>query len=288
MKLNFFNNDRHDKAIEHAKNAILEYSQAYLELKNQRLLLTSDQNLRDMKEKAKFLAIAYYNMGVEEEFFDNYQSALGSYDKACKTFEEAFGNHDPLIAKFRKAYYDAKEKLMKGGRQNTQKNRRLVIKRNGSEPGILSKTPQQVRKAQISRPQSSNYQASASGSIKFRPFSSGFPDSHNKSPQYVFQHNQIRQRNGVFSPSSVTHSALSKGGKLLSAGHMSTGNLAERQLNKSNGSTLEEEIYYQEPRDKYVSHPALVDRTRLAKEEQIPKEIQKLQLEGVLDWENEK
>ena len=53
------------------------------------------------------LAIAYHNMGVEEEFRGNLEAALSWYEKSVRVLEENDISHDNLIKKFAQAYETA-------------------------------------------------------------------------------------------------------------------------------------------------------------------------------------
>ena len=55
------------------------------------------------------LAIAYNNLGIEENFCGDYDSSLRSYYKAFKTVKDHLGSEDLLTKKFRTAYDKAKE-----------------------------------------------------------------------------------------------------------------------------------------------------------------------------------
>lgn len=130
----------HEKALDHAKSAVLEFSHEYVVLKgpgNTSGLF--DGKIRDLKEKAKFLAIAYYNMGAEEEFFCEYENAITCYDKAYKTMEEVFGENEPLITKIKKAYLEARDvsifprililiSFRNGSKDSKVRNRERILK----------------------------------------------------------------------------------------------------------------------------------------------------------------
>lgn len=55
------------------------------------------------------LGIAYHNLGVEEDFCSQFESAIQSYYQAFKLIEEHCGTSEPLYAKFKKAYEEAKD-----------------------------------------------------------------------------------------------------------------------------------------------------------------------------------
>lgn len=54
------------------------------------------------------LAIAYHNLGVEEDHCGNLENAKQAYYKAFEMVERINGPDDPLAKKFKQAYVDAK------------------------------------------------------------------------------------------------------------------------------------------------------------------------------------
>lgn len=55
------------------------------------------------------VAIAFYNIGVESEFFKQYEPALHWYKKAYMFIEEKLGADDSNIRKYKDAYLILKE-----------------------------------------------------------------------------------------------------------------------------------------------------------------------------------
>lgn len=55
------------------------------------------------------VSIAFYNIGVESEFFKQFESALHWYKKAFAFIEEKLGADDPSIRKYKDAYFILKE-----------------------------------------------------------------------------------------------------------------------------------------------------------------------------------
>jgi hypothetical protein len=55
------------------------------------------------------VAISFYNIGVESEFFKQYDAALHWYKKAFTFIEEKLGSNDSNIKKYKSAYLSLKE-----------------------------------------------------------------------------------------------------------------------------------------------------------------------------------
>lgn len=64
----------------------------------------SDQN----KDRTAVLAIAYHNMGVEQEFLRSYPAAILSYKKAVNFAEKNLGPDDGITQNLRNVYDNAK------------------------------------------------------------------------------------------------------------------------------------------------------------------------------------
>ena len=59
--------------------------------------------------QARMLAIAYHNLGSEEDYCKNLEGAVQSYFKAFRLYEENFGPDDPIIEKFKNSYEEARQ-----------------------------------------------------------------------------------------------------------------------------------------------------------------------------------
>jgi len=66
-----------------------------------------DQN----KDKVAVLAIAYHNMGVEQEFLRSYPAAILSYKKAVNFAEKHLGPEDGITQNLRSVYENAKNEV---------------------------------------------------------------------------------------------------------------------------------------------------------------------------------
>lgn len=59
--------------------------------------------------KVHLVAVAFYNLAVEEEFQRDYDKALEWYKKAYQFIEEKLGPNEVSIKKFKLAYESTKE-----------------------------------------------------------------------------------------------------------------------------------------------------------------------------------
>lgn len=65
------------------------------------------------KDKVAVLAIAYHNMGVEQEFLRSYPAAILSYKKAVNFAEKNLGAEDGITQNLRSVYENAKNEVSK-------------------------------------------------------------------------------------------------------------------------------------------------------------------------------
>ena len=63
------------------------------------------------KDRKAVLAIAYHNMGVEQEFLRSYPAAILSYKKAVNFAEKHLGPEDGITANLRNVYENAKNEV---------------------------------------------------------------------------------------------------------------------------------------------------------------------------------
>jgi len=77
------------------------------ELEDQAALQNKDTN----KDKVAVLAIAYHNMGVEQEFLRSYPAAILSYKKAVNFAEKNLGPDDGITQNLRSVYENAKNEV---------------------------------------------------------------------------------------------------------------------------------------------------------------------------------
>lgn len=63
------------------------------------------------KDRTAVLAIAYHNMGVEQEFLRSYPAAILSYKKAVNFAEKNLGPEDGITQNLRNVFENAKVEL---------------------------------------------------------------------------------------------------------------------------------------------------------------------------------
>ena len=63
------------------------------------------------KDRTAVLAIAYHNMGVEQEFLRSYPAAILSYKKAVNFAEKNLGTDDGITQNLRNVYENAKKEV---------------------------------------------------------------------------------------------------------------------------------------------------------------------------------
>lgn len=63
------------------------------------------------KDKVAVLAIAYHNMGVEQEFLRSYPAAILSYKKAVNFAEKNLGGEDGITMNLRSVYENARNEV---------------------------------------------------------------------------------------------------------------------------------------------------------------------------------
>jgi len=78
------------------------------------------------KDRTAVLAIAYHNMGVEQEFLRSYPAAILSYKKAVNFAEKNLGPEDGITQNLRNVFENAKVELdtalyKKGGKNARSK-----------------------------------------------------------------------------------------------------------------------------------------------------------------------
>ena len=64
------------------------------------------------KDRTAVLAIAYHNMGVEQEFLRSYPAAILSYKKAVNFAEKHLGPEDGITSNLRNVYENAKKEVL--------------------------------------------------------------------------------------------------------------------------------------------------------------------------------
>lgn len=67
----------------------------------------------DFKQNVTSLAIAFHNVGVEEEHFKNYEMCLLNYGNSCQISKDNLGPEHRLTKKFEELFMEFNKKLNK-------------------------------------------------------------------------------------------------------------------------------------------------------------------------------
>lgn len=100
---------RHSEALEHAQNALIM-------LQEELFTVTMNNDSDDAKveqraDRISVLAIAYHNIGVEEEFLKKYDRSLQAYKKGVEIAETYLGPEHSITITLRNSYLAAKKSL---------------------------------------------------------------------------------------------------------------------------------------------------------------------------------
>ena len=111
--------NKHELALNHAMSAVILLQEMMLRRKLDPN--SNDDDLEDVpgtiqpketnKDKVAVLAIAYHNMGVEQEFLRSYPAAILSYKKAVNFAEKHLGPEDGITQNLRSVYENAKNEV---------------------------------------------------------------------------------------------------------------------------------------------------------------------------------
>ena len=112
--------NKHELALNHAMSAVILLQEMMLRRKLDPASAMED-DLEDVpghvvpketnKDKVAVLAIAYHNMGVEQEFLRSYPAAILSYKKAVNFAEKHLGPDDGITQNLRSVYENAKNEV---------------------------------------------------------------------------------------------------------------------------------------------------------------------------------
>lgn len=108
--------NKHELALNHAMSAVILLQEMQLRKRldpqtvqeEEEELSTGNENSKD---RTAVLAIAYHNMGVEQEFLRSYPAAILSYKKAVNFAEKNLGPEDGITQNLRNVYENAKNEL---------------------------------------------------------------------------------------------------------------------------------------------------------------------------------
>lgn len=111
--------NKHELALNHAMSAVILLQEMMLRKKLDPQSCIEDdleepgaaQKKDTNKDKVAVLAIAYHNMGVEQEFLRSYPAAILSYKKAVNFAEKNLGPDDGITQNLRSVYENAKNEV---------------------------------------------------------------------------------------------------------------------------------------------------------------------------------
>ena len=111
--------NKHELALNHAMSAVILLQEMMLRKKLDPQSCIEDdldepgsaQKKDTNKDKVAVLAIAYHNMGVEQEFLRSYPAAILSYKKAVNFEENNLGPDDGITQNLRSVYENAKNEV---------------------------------------------------------------------------------------------------------------------------------------------------------------------------------
>ena len=92
--------NKHELALNHAMSAVILLQEMQLRRRLDPSSVDDDddsqQPAENSKDRTAVLAIAYHNMGVEQEFLRSYPAAILSYKKAVNFAEKHLGAEDGI------------------------------------------------------------------------------------------------------------------------------------------------------------------------------------------------
>lgn len=107
--------NKHELALNHAMSAVILLQEMQLRRRLDPSSVDDDddsqQPAENSKDRTAVLAIAYHNMGVEQEFLRSYPAAILSYKKAVNFAEKHLGAEDGITQNLRNVYENAKNEL---------------------------------------------------------------------------------------------------------------------------------------------------------------------------------
>ncbi|CDW83438.1 tpr domain containing protein [Stylonychia lemnae] len=111
--------NKHELALNHAMSAVILLQEIMLRKRldpasnsdEEEEYQTTALGDANQKDRTAVLAIAYHNMGVEQEFLRSYPAAILSYKKAVNFAEKHLGFEDGITQNLRNVYENAKNEL---------------------------------------------------------------------------------------------------------------------------------------------------------------------------------
>lgn len=110
---------RHELALEHAQAALVMLHDELFD--NTESTLDGTQPFPPLAERMSVLAIAYHNMGVEQEFLSRWEPALLSYKRAMQLARLHVGDSHPVTITLSQAYDSARRNIERKIEEREQK-----------------------------------------------------------------------------------------------------------------------------------------------------------------------
>ncbi len=107
--------NKHELALNHAMSAVILLQEMMLRKRLDPQAAEDDEEFQaidaNQKDRTAVLAIAYHNMGVEQEFLRSYPAAILSYKKAVNFAEKHLGPDDGITQNLRNVYENARNEV---------------------------------------------------------------------------------------------------------------------------------------------------------------------------------
>ena len=109
--------NKHELALNHAMSAVILLQEDLLtktidgDDEPEKKEETKKDGKDESKDRVGVLAIAYHNMGVEQEFLRSYHAAILSYKKAYNFAEKNLGAEDNITLNLKNVYENARSEL---------------------------------------------------------------------------------------------------------------------------------------------------------------------------------
>ena len=103
--------NKHELALNHAMSAVILLQEMMLAKRLDPSAFQDEEEdlpAETSKDRTAVLAIAYHNMGVEQEFLRSYPAAILSYKKAVNFAEKNLGPEDGITQNLRNVFENAK------------------------------------------------------------------------------------------------------------------------------------------------------------------------------------
>ena len=111
--------NKHELALNHAMSAVILLQEMMLRRRLDPQAAEEDEEFASVdagsKDRTAVLAIAYHNMGVEQEFLRSYPAAILSYKKAVNFAEKHLGPDDGITQNLRNVYDNARNEVCLDG-----------------------------------------------------------------------------------------------------------------------------------------------------------------------------